>query len=124
MPSQPGDPESDEAVSLSIYLDDAKKPLATYRPPVTAELDTTALEDGPHVLRIRAQDALGNTGVREIPFVVQNGPGITAAGLNWPSMHLVPMSRSIRSAPSRVDRFPSGPGSCRPSLPLGPVGMG
>jgi mono/diheme cytochrome c family protein len=81
MPSQPDDPEDDEAVSLSIYLDDAAKPLATYSPPATAELDTTALEDGPHVLRIRAQDALGNTGIREIPFVVQNGPGITITGL-------------------------------------------
>jgi mono/diheme cytochrome c family protein len=81
MRSQHGNPEDDEAVSLSIYLDDAAEPLATYRPPATAEVDTTALEDGPHVLRIRAQDALGNTGVREIPFVVQNGPGITITGL-------------------------------------------
>jgi mono/diheme cytochrome c family protein len=75
------DPESGDAASLSIYLDDASEPLATYRPPATAEVDTTALEDGPHVLRIRAQDALGNVGVREIPFIVQNGPGITITGL-------------------------------------------
>src|ERR1035437_2441090 len=76
-----GRPESGETVSLSVYLDDATEPLATYHPPATAELDTTALEDGPHVLRVRAQDALGNAGVRVIPFVVQNGPGITVTGL-------------------------------------------
>lgn len=81
MQSQHGDPESGDVVSLSIYLDDAREPLETYRPPATAELDTTALEDGPHVLRIRAQDALGNIGIREIPFIVQNGPGITITGL-------------------------------------------
>lgn len=81
MSSENGSPIGDEAVSISIFLDDAAEPIATYDPPATAELDTTALEDGSHVLRIRAQDALGNIGVREIPFVVQNGPGITITGL-------------------------------------------
>ena len=81
MQSQHSDSEGDEVVSLSVYLDDATEPLATYHPPATAEIDTTAFEDGPHILRIRAQDALGNTGVRTIPFVVQNGPGITVTGL-------------------------------------------
>jgi mono/diheme cytochrome c family protein len=76
-----GGSEGHEPVSLSVYLDDATEPFATYHPPATAELDTTALEDGPHVLRVRAQDALGNAGVRVIPFVVQNGPGITVTGL-------------------------------------------
>src|SRR5665213_3373659 len=71
----------DEAVSLSLYLDEDAEPFATYAPPATAELDTTTLADGPHELRIRARDALGNTGVRAIPFVVQNGPGITVTGL-------------------------------------------
>jgi len=71
----------DEAVSLSLYVDDATEPFATYRPPATVELDTATLEDGPHVLRIRARDALGKAGVRPIPFMVQNGPGITVTGL-------------------------------------------
>lgn len=73
--------DADEAVSLSLYLDEAAEPFATYAPPATAELDTTTLADGPHVLRISARDTLGNTGVRAIPFVVQNGPGITVTGL-------------------------------------------
>ncbi len=81
MPSAFGDFGMDDAVSLSLFLDDATEAFATYRPPVTAELDTTILTDGRHVLRIRAQDAVGNIGLREIPFLVQNGPGITVTGL-------------------------------------------
>lgn len=73
--------EGDDVVSVRLYLDDASEPFAVYRPPATIALDTTALEDGPHVLRIRARDALGAAGIREIPFVVQNGPGITVTGL-------------------------------------------
>ncbi len=71
----------EDGVSLGVYLDGAAEPFATYRPPATMELDTTALEDGPHVLHIRARDTLGNFGVRTIPFVVRNGPGITVTGL-------------------------------------------
>lgn len=70
-----------DAVWLGLFLDDASEPFATYRPPATAELDTSNLEDGPHVLRIQAHDALGNVGTRAIPFRVQNGPGITLTGL-------------------------------------------
>jgi mono/diheme cytochrome c family protein len=68
-------------VSVSIYLDDAAQPLATYRPPATVDLDTATLADGPHTLRIEARDSRGVTGVRLIPFSVQNGPGITVTGL-------------------------------------------
>jgi mono/diheme cytochrome c family protein len=81
METPAGDFGVDEAVSLSVYLDDATEPLATHRPPATMELDTATLEDGPHILRIRALDALGNAGTRTIPFTVQNGPGITVTGL-------------------------------------------
>jgi mono/diheme cytochrome c family protein len=70
-----------DAVSVSIYLDDAPEPLATYRPPATVDLDTAALADGPHTLRIEARDVHGVTGVRSIPFSVENGPGITVTGL-------------------------------------------
>jgi mono/diheme cytochrome c family protein len=81
MQTPPNDFGDDEAASLSLYLDDAKEPFATYRPPATVEIDTTLLEDGSHMLHIRARDSVGNTGVRSIPFVVQNGPGITVTGL-------------------------------------------
>jgi len=70
-----------DVVSISLFLDDAREPFATYRPPATVSLDTRALEDGPHEIRVRAVDALGRAGVRTIPFEVQNGPGITITGL-------------------------------------------
>lgn len=66
---------------VDLYLDDAREPFETIVPPSSVEFDTSALPDGPHVLRIEARDAVGNTGRRTIPFVVQNGPGITVTGL-------------------------------------------
>ncbi len=80
MQTQHGD-LGEEAVSVSLYLDDATEPFAMYRPPATVDVDTTTLVDGPHTLRVQARDAIGVTGVRAIPFIVQNGPGITVTGL-------------------------------------------
>jgi mono/diheme cytochrome c family protein len=74
-------PGSDAVAEITLTLDDATVPFATFRPPATCNLDTTQLEDGPHVLHIRARDGLGLVGVRSIPFHVQNGPGITVTGL-------------------------------------------
>ncbi len=70
-----------EPVSITLFLDDAIEPFATYKPPARFALDTTTLPDGEHVLRIEAVDALGNAGVRTIAFIVSNGPGITVTGL-------------------------------------------
>ena len=78
-PSQP--------VSISIFIDDATEPIATYKPPAKVSLDTKHYSDGEHVLLIRAVDAVGNVGVRRIPFVVANGPGITVTGLR-PGAHV------------------------------------
>ena len=72
---------SDAVAEISLSLDDETVPFATFRPPATCNLDTTKLEDGPHVLHVRARDGLGQVGVRSIPFHVQNGPGITVTGL-------------------------------------------
>lgn len=66
---------------ITLYLDGASEAFATYRPPATVTLDTTELADGEHTLTIIAEDALGSIGRRSIPFVVQNGPGITVTGL-------------------------------------------
>jgi mono/diheme cytochrome c family protein len=74
-------PGTDAVAEISLTLDDATVPFATFRPPATCMLDTTKLEDGPHVLYVRARDGLGLVGVRSIPFSVQNGPGITVTGL-------------------------------------------
>jgi mono/diheme cytochrome c family protein len=73
--------ERHEPVTIVIFVDDAAEPIATYRPPARFSLDTTHLPDGEHSLRLRATDALGNVGVRTIPFTVANGPGITVTGL-------------------------------------------
>lgn len=70
-----------EPVSVRIFLDSSDVPIATYRPPARVHLDTRTLSDGEHVLRIEASDAVGNVGVRRIPFTVANGPGITVTGL-------------------------------------------
>jgi len=71
----------DDPVSISVFLDDAAEPIATYKPPAIFQLNTNTIVDGEHVLRIQAVDAIGNTGVRRIPFTVANGPGITVTGL-------------------------------------------
>ena len=71
----------EDPVSVALFLDDAADAFATYRPPATVSLDTTGLDDGPHVLRIRAIDGLGNVGIRTIEFTVANGPGISVTGL-------------------------------------------
>ena len=71
----------DDPVSMALFLDDAAEPFATYRPPATVSLDTSTLEDGPHRLRVRAVDAVGNVGVRTLRFTVANGPGISITGL-------------------------------------------
>jgi mono/diheme cytochrome c family protein len=66
---------------IVVYLDDDPEPYRTIVPPDSVEIDTTRLDDGPHVVRLHAYDAAGNVGRRTIPFMVQNGPGITVTGL-------------------------------------------
>jgi mono/diheme cytochrome c family protein len=66
---------------IIVYLDEGQKPIARYCPPDSFDLDTTTMEDGPHVLRIVAVDRSGRRGVRRIPFEVRNGPGIAVDGL-------------------------------------------
>ena len=73
--------EPSATVSVSVFIDDSREPIATYRPPARFHLDTKQLSDGQHTLRLEATDALGNVGVRSVPFIVANGPGITVTGL-------------------------------------------
>lgn len=74
-------PVHNEPLSISIFLDDNEEPIATNKPRASFQLETSNIPDGEHVLRIRAVDAIGNVGIRCIPFVVANGPGITVTGL-------------------------------------------
>jgi mono/diheme cytochrome c family protein len=66
---------------IEVFLDGAREPIARYTPPARFELDTTALEDGPHEIRVVATDPSGAKGIRKIPFQVRNGPGIDIDGL-------------------------------------------
>lgn len=66
---------------VEIYLDGAREPIGIYQPPARFHLDTEALDDGPHELRIVATDRSGHRGVRVVPFEVRNGPGIAVDGL-------------------------------------------
>lgn len=70
-----------EESRIRIYLDDVVEPIADYEPPVKVSLDTRGLPDGRHRLRIEARSHTGRVGVREVPFHVRNGPGITVTGI-------------------------------------------
>jgi hypothetical protein len=83
---------------VRIYLDDNPQPIIDRELPTDIALDTLGLTDGAHRLVIRAEGQNGRVGLEEIPFVVQNGPGISVSGLR---------PNSIRSGTVRftVDAF-------------------
>lgn len=72
----------EDPVKIEVYLDDQKEPIGIYRPPASFELDTKKLPDGPHRLIVKATDPNGVQGIREVPFIVRNGPGIAIVGLS------------------------------------------
>ena len=67
---------------VRVFLDDDPQPIIDRELPTDVILDTRAMQDGAHRLTIRAQDQNGREGVEEIPFRVQNGPGIIVSGLD------------------------------------------
>ena len=81
-----GEPNDSRATTardrIDIFLDGAAEPLLSTTPPLSFELDTSLLEDGPHVLRIEAYDSAGVKGVRSLDFSVRNGPGIAVSGIH------------------------------------------
>ncbi|MDE2055556.1 MAG: cytochrome C, partial [Xanthomonadaceae bacterium] len=66
---------------VRVYLDDEQAPVIDRELPTSLTLDTRKLADGPHRLIIRAENQQGVEGIEEIPFNVQNGPGIMVGGL-------------------------------------------
>ena len=66
---------------VDIFVDDEGQPRVSFEPPGHFELDTSGLEDGAHVLHVRASGGEGPAGHETIPFVVRNGPGIAVVGL-------------------------------------------
>jgi mono/diheme cytochrome c family protein len=91
-----------ETTFAKLYLDGASEPFAALRPPARAQIDTTKLDDGEHVLVVEATDTSGSVGRREIPFVVRNGPGITVLGVR-------PHEIVQGTLDVHVDAFSSGP---------------
>ncbi|KIC95518.1 cytochrome C [Flavihumibacter solisilvae] len=67
--------------TIFIFIDDEIKPIAEVQAPVSFELDTRKLTDGPHVLKIVSKDPAGKEGIRKIPFEVRNGPAIVIEGM-------------------------------------------
>lgn len=66
---------------VKVFLDDDKKPFGEFSPPVEFMLDTTKIPDGRHTLKVVAKTSGMVEGVKEIPFIVKNGPEITVIGL-------------------------------------------
>src|SRR5262245_21849633 len=66
---------------VRVFLDDGTQPIADQELRSEFSFDTTKLADGPHKLTIRARSETGHEGIKEIPFVVHNGPGIVVSGL-------------------------------------------
>lgn len=70
-----------EKSKVIIYLDEETTPIGVFECPVRFQLNTTKLQDGNHLLKMISKDAIGNEGIRQIPFTVRNGPEISVEGL-------------------------------------------
>jgi mono/diheme cytochrome c family protein len=94
---------------IDIFLDGATTPLLSTTPPLSFELDTSVLDDGPHVMRIEAYDGHGVKGVRTIDFTVRNGPGIAVSGLHQNDVldGKIPVIVNAYGGTSAVDWEPS-----------------
>lgn len=57
-----------EKSKIYIFIDDNETPITEVYAPVTFELDTHKLIDGPHQLRIVSKDPSGTEGIRIIPL--------------------------------------------------------
>lgn len=94
---------------VDIFLDGAARPLLSTTPPLNFELDTSRMEDGPHVMRIEAYDVRGVKGVRTVDFTVRNGPGIAISGLRQHDVldGKIPIIVNAYGGTSAVDWEPS-----------------
>ncbi|HKI56780.1 MAG TPA: cytochrome c [Trueperaceae bacterium] len=77
-----GSSSSDTVVRVEIYLDDATEAVRVLSaPPFRFQLDSSALEQGEHILRLVRVDAAGGRRERRIPFNVQHEPAVEVVGL-------------------------------------------
>jgi len=102
---------------VRVYLDDDPQPVIDRELPTTLTLDTRRLADGPHRLVIRAEDSSGAEGVEEIPFRVQNGPGILVSGLRPGALRRGTLHLTV-DAFSTDDPFDPRRAEARSSIPV------
>jgi len=77
-----GSSSSEAAVRVEVYLDGRPEAVQVLTaPPFRFKLDTAALEEGDHTLRLVRLDAAGRRRERTIPFTVERGPGLEVRGL-------------------------------------------
>jgi len=77
-----GSSSSDAAVRVEVFLDDRPEAVQVLTaPPFRFQLDTSALAEGDHTLRLVRVDAAGRRRERTVPFTVEHGPGIAVLGL-------------------------------------------
>lgn len=102
---------------VRIYLDDDPEPIVDRELPADVLLDTTRLADGPHLLRVLARGENGREGIEQIPFVVNNGPGIVITGLR-PHASRRGEVRFMVDAFSSDDPFDPRRAEARSSIPV------
>jgi hypothetical protein len=106
-----------ENARVRVFLDDGTQPIADQELRSEVSLDTSALADGPHKLTIRALSESGHEGVKEIPFVVHNGPGIVVSGLHPHSIRRGEVRFTV-DAFSVEDPFDPRRAEARSSIPV------
>jgi hypothetical protein len=102
---------------VRIYLDGNPQPIIDRELPTDIALDTLGLSDGAHRLLIQAEGHNGRVGVEEIPFVVQNGPGISVSGLRAHSIRSGTIGFTV-DAFSTDDPFDPRRAEARSAIPV------
>jgi hypothetical protein len=102
---------------VRVYIDDDPRPVIDRELPTELTLDTRKLTDGPHRLIVRAEGQSGAEGVEEIPFQVQNGPGILVSGLRPGSTRRGELNLRV-DAFSTDDPFDPRRAEARSSIPM------
>jgi hypothetical protein len=73
---------TEDKSKIILFVDDDLHPIAELSAPVQFELDTRKLTDGKHTLKLVSKSPTGREGIREIKFIVRNGPAIAVEGLS------------------------------------------
>ena len=102
---------------VRVYIDNETQPVIDRELPTELTLDTRKLTDGPHRLIVRAEGQNGAEGVEEIPFFVQNGPGILVSGLRPGSTRRGELNLRV-DAFSTDDPFDPRRAEARSSIPM------